>query len=462
MFDKSVYIARRDRLKKQIGSGVILFLGNDDSPMNYSANVYHFRQDSSFLYFFGLDYPGMAAVIDIDEDTETIFANDLTIDDIVWTGPQPTVKDKSAKAGISDSMPFGKLESVLKAALRQGRPIHFLPQYRADNVIKLTNMLGIHPARVSDYVSEALIRAVVAQREIKSDLEVAEIEKALAVTYETHTEAMRMCRPGMVEREVAANIASIALANNCEMAYPIIFSVRGETLHNHYHGNVMQAGQLALNDSGVETAMHYASDITRTFPVNGKFTPEQRDIYNLVLDSEVKGIEAIKPGVKFRDIHLLCSRIMMEGLKDLGFFKGNIDDAMEQGAFGIFFQCGVGHQMGLDVHDMEGLGEQFVGYDDTVTRSKLFGLCYLRMAKAVKPGYLLTVEPGIYFIPELMDRWRAEKKFADYINYDQFEKYKSFGGIRIEDNVLVTENGYRILGKPIPKTIKDVENMCAG
>ena len=461
MFSVDVYIERRKRLRTDVKAGVILFLGNEESPMNYADNQYPFRQDSSFLYFFGLDCPDMAAVIDIDRGTECMFGDDLTVDDIIWTGPQPTLKEKCSKAGISETAGIDKLPGVLMKAVQQGRKIHFLPQYRAENVLKIQQLLGILPSAIAGHVSEPLIKAVVAQRSIKSEQEIAQIEAALDISYEMQTLAMKMSKPGIYERQVASAMEAVVLSYGSVLSFPTIFSIHGETLHNHYHGNQMQAGDMAVNDSGAESPLHYASDITRTVPVSGKFSERQKEIYNIILNAHEKAIEAVKPGVEFRDIHLLACTALASGLKDLGLMKGDIEQAVRAGAHTLFFQCGLGHMLGLDVHDMEGLGEEYVGYTNTIKRNPEFGFKSLRLAKALEPDFVITVEPGIYFIPELIDRWKASQKNSQYINYELLEAYRDFGGIRIEDDVLVTETGHRVLGKKIPKAINEVEDLSS-
>ena len=462
MFAADVYIERRRRLKEQIQSGLILFLGNEESPMNYPDNQYPFRQDSSFLYFFGLDCPSLAAIIDVDRNKEAILGDDLTIVDIIWAGPQPVLSERSKAAGISETAGLDKLQSILEQAVQQGRDIHFLPQYRAQNTLKIAELLDISPLRVQEHVSEALIRAVVAQRSIKSNQEISEIESALDISYEMQTAAMKMSKPGMYERQIAGAMEGIVLSLGGRLSFPTIFSIHGETLHNHSHGNLMKAGDIAVNDSGVETSLGYASDITRTVPVSGKFTQRQKEIYAIVLDAQEQAIGAVKPGVEFRNVHRLACTVLASGLKDLGLIKGDIDEAVNAGTHTLFFQCGLGHMMGLDVHDMEGLGEDYVGYTDTIRRNPAFGWRSLRLGKELEAGFVITVEPGIYFIPELIKRWKAENKNSQYINYDMVEKYEDFGGVRIEDDVLVTEDGYRVLGKKIPKTIDEVEEMSSG
>ncbi len=459
MFKAEIYINRRKKLMQQMKSGVLLFLGNEESPMNYAANPYRFRQDSTFLYYWGLDEPGLLAVIDVDAGREMIFGYDFTVDDIVWMGPQPTLKARVKKAGVKESFDVKKVEDVLSTAIKEKRDIHYLPQYRPENVIKIEKLLGIHPRLVNEYSSVKFVKAVVAQRSIKSREEIKEIEFALDISYAMHTYAMQNVKPGKVEREIAGALEGIANYMGNGLSFPIIFSIHGETLHNHYHGNIMKKGDLVVNDSGAESLMHYASDITRTIPVSGKFTPQQKEIYQIVLQANTQAIKAMKPGIKFKSIHLLAAKIIATGLKELGFLKGDVDQIVKEGAHALFFPHGLGHMLGLDVHDMENLGEQYIGYDEKTVRSKQFGLAYLRMAKELRPGHVMTVEPGIYFIPELIDLWRSQKKFTQYINYPRVEKYRRFGGIRIEDNVLVTADGHQVLGKPIPKTVADVESM---
>ena len=462
MFPADVYVERRRRLGDRVQTGVILFPGNNESPMNYPDNQYPFRQDSSFLYFFGLDSPGLAAVIDVDEGKECLFGNDLTVDDIVWTGPQPTLAQRRREVGVDESAPLDQLQALLSKAAAQGRRIHFLPQYRADNILEIQQLLGIRPAAIAAGASETLTRAVVAQRSFKSPEEIEQIEAAVNITREMHILAMKMSKPGLYEMEIVGAMEGLALSRGGRIAFPTIFSIHGETLHNHYHGNQMGRGDIVVNDSGAESALHYAGDITRTIPIGGKFSPRQKEIYTIVLDAQENAIDAVRPGVEFRDVHRLACRILASGLKDLGLMKGDIAQAVDAGAHTLFFQCGLGHMMGLDVHDMEGLGEEYVGYTDTVRRNPEFGWKSLRLAKALAPGFVITVEPGLYFIPELIDRWKADEKCAGFIDYDMVEQYRDFGGIRIEDDILVTEDGHRVLGGGIPKTIEEVEDMSSG
>ena len=456
MFESRTYVERRKRLKEQVGSGLILFLGNNESPMNYLDNPYHFRQDSTFLYFFGLDYAGLAGIIDVDEDKDMLFGNDLTVDDIVWMGTQPSLKEKGQRVGVEHSAPYDQLETVLAQAKQQKRTIHFLPPYRPEHDLKLFNLLDIHPSQVYDHVSVELIQAIVEQRNRKTAEEIEEIEKAVNVSADMHLTAYEMVKPGMTEAHVAAAIYDVALASGMELSFPIIATIHGETLHNHYHGNTLKSGDLFLLDAGAETAMGYAGDLSSTMPVDPAFTERQKEIYRVALTAHEAAIAALKPGVKFKENHLLACKTIAEGLKGLGFMKGDLDEAVELGAHALFFPCGLGHMMGLDVHDMENLGEVYVGYAGA-PKSTQFGLKSLRLARELEPGFVLTIEPGIYFIPELIDMWKAEKKFLDFINYDRVVGYKDFGGLRNEENFLITETGCRCLGKAVPKTIEEVE-----
>ncbi len=462
MFKPETYRERRLKLKQQVGSGLLVFPGNDEAPMNYPANHYPFRQDSSFLYFFGLDSPGLAGVIDVEAGTDMIFGDDATLEDVIWVGDVPKLKDRALEAGVVKTAPFAKLKESLGKDARKKRRVHFLPPYRSDTAEKLSDWLGLPAGSVRRSASEELTRAVVAQRSTKTDEEVAEIEKAIEVTREMFLAAMTSARPGLTEREVIGEVERIALARGYPTAFPTILTLNGHVFHNVYHGNTLEKGKLFVMDAGVSTPMGYASDVTRTLPAAGKLTPKQRGIYEIVLAGQSHALGMIRPGVKHKDIHLAAAWVMAQGLKDLGLMRGDIDDAVEAGAHALFFPHGLGHMLGLDVHDMEGLGENSVGYDETVERSDQFGLAYLRMARRLEPGFVLTCEPGIYFIPALIDWWRGEARHADFIDYDKVDDYRDFTGVRIEDDVLVTPKGSRVLGKSIPKTVKDVEKIMAG
>jgi len=461
MFKKEVYTDRRNKLRNEVKSGIALFLGNEEAAFNYPANTYHFRQDSHFLYFFGLQNPGFAGVIDFDNNKDYIFGNDFDIDDIIWMGVQPKVADLAAKAGIKNTAPYTDLAKFITEAKSEGREIHFLPPYRGETIIELSALLGYANADVKSNASVDLIKGVVKLKEIKSDEEIAEMEKATDTAYVMHTTSMKMAMPGVVEQEIAGTIEGISLALGGPVSFPIILSQDGQTLHNHNHGNTLEVGRMMVTDAGAETYECYTSDITRTVPVGGKFNERQSGIYQTVLDANMAAIEAIKPGLKYREIHFLACRVLVDGLKKVGLMKGDTNAAVEAGAHTLFMPHGLGHQIGMDVHDMEGLGENHVGYDENTTRATEFGTAYLRLGKELKTGMVLTVEPGIYFIPDLIDQFRNEGKYLDFVNYDKVETYKDFGGIRIEDDILVTETGYRVLGKPIPKTIAEVEATMA-
>jgi len=456
MFSKHIYLQRREKLRKSVGSGLILLLGNDESPMNYGDNGYHFRQDSTFLYFFGLNQSSLAAILDCETGEDLIFGNDFTVDDIVWMGPQPSILSQSQKIGVTKSGNIDSLIVLLKKSSAKGMRIHFLPPYRPENKIKLFEWLNIPPTQVKTKASVELILGVVNQRNHKSAEEISEIRKACEISVEMHTLAMRMAKPGITEAQIAAAVQQVAVATEGQIAFPIIATINGQTLHNHYHGNILKDGDLFLLDAGAETAMGYAGDLSSTVPVNGKFTSRQKDIYTICLDSHNTAISMLKPGIPFKEVYFESSRVIIRGLKDLGLMKGNVEDALANGAHAMFFPCGLGHMMGLDVHDMEDLGEVYVGYDGE-PKSTQFGLKSLRLARKLEPGFVFTIEPGIYFIPELINDWRARKHNSDYINFESLEDYKTFGGLRNEENFLITDSGYELLGKQKPKSIEDVE-----
>jgi Xaa-Pro aminopeptidase len=459
MFSADTYAKRRAGLRKEISSGILFFPGNGEVAFNYPANTYSFRQDSSFLYFFGLDHPDMAGIIDLDEGKEILFGNDVDIDDIIWMGKQPTMKEQAAKVGVAESMPLGSLEGYIKAAVSKGRKIHYLPPYRGETYLWLMDLLAIPKALVKPGASEELIKAVVKLRMTKEEAEIAEIEKAIGTAWQMHTTAMKMAMPGVTEQQIAGVVEGIANSGGGPVSFPVILSMNGQILHNHSHANTLTEGRLVVVDAGCETGLHYASDITRTVPVGGKFTERQKAVYETVLNANLAATAAVKPGVPFREIHLLAARKIVEGLTAIGIMKGDPAEAVAKGAHTLFFPHGLGHPMGLDVHDLEGLGENFVGYDEETIRSKEFGLAFLRFGRKLKEGFVMTIEPGIYFIPDLIDIWKKENKLAEFINYEVVDTYRDFGGIRIEDDVLVTATGHRVLGKPIPKTVAEIEGI---
>ncbi|MBN8853817.1 MAG: Xaa-Pro aminopeptidase [Sphingobacteriales bacterium 50-39] len=457
MFNKEVYIARRQKLKRQLGKGLLLFLGNEESSMNYKDNWYHFRQDSNFLYFFGLDKAGLAAVIDIEADKDMVFGRELTLDEIVWMGPQSSIIDQAAQVGIEDVRPPAALAGVLSAARSSGLPIHFLPPYRPENIQKLSELLGLSLAAIKGQASVAFIKAVVEQRSIKSAEEIVQIEEAVNITAAMHLAAIKGARDGMTEAQLAGELPGIAIGAGGNLSFPTILTVNGQVLHNHYSNTVMKEGQLALCDAGAENKMHYAGDMTRTFPVGRRFTGIQKEMYEIVLSAQEAAIAALRPGILFRDVHLLAAEKLVEGLKALGVMKGDVKEAVAAGAHTMVFQCGLGHMMGLDVHDMEDLGEPYVGYTEELKKSTEFGLKSLRLGRALEPGFVVTIEPGLYFIPELMDLRKSEKKFFEFINYDKLEGFRGFGGIRIEEDMLITETGSKLLGKPLIKRVEEIE-----
>lgn len=459
MFPASTYTARRRQLMAAMGSGLIWLPGNEDSPLNYADNVYPYRQDSTFLYYIGIDHPGFSALIDADEGTTTLFADDASIDDVIWTGPQPSVAETAALCGIEHVAPAAHLPAALSKAASKGQGIHYLPPYRADTMIQMATMLAQGVTQVKAGASRQLIQAVVAQRACKSEEELAELERAVNVSGAMHRAAMAQARAGMRESELVGLVEGMAISEGGRVGYSVIMTVNGQTLHNHHYGNTLRPGQLLLGDFGAETALRYTGDITRTFPVDKTFTAQQREIYEVVLAAETQAIAALRPGQAYRDVHLLAAKVIATGLKDAGLMQGDVDEAVAAGAHALFFPHGLGHALGLDVHDMEGLGEDHVGYDEQVQRSSQFGLRSLRLGRALPAGFVLTVEPGIYFIPELIQQWQAKGMHKDFIRYDRLGGYLGFGGIRIEDNVCITADGHRVLGEPIPKTVAEVEAL---
>ena len=460
MFETSVYKNRRARLKEKVKSGLVLILGNGEAPANYTDNTYKFRQDSSFLYFFGLNQPGFAGVIDIDSGDEYLFGNDVDMDDIIWMGPQPSVKDMAARVGVSKTAPFARLADCMKTAISQGRRIHFLPPYRFRNMLLLEELLGIRPALVKNYASLELIKAVVDLRSVKEPCEIEEITKACNIGYEMHTAAMRNCKPGVKEQYIAGLIEGIAASYGSLVSFPVILSQNGETLHNHDHSQILQEGRMMLTDAGAEEVSHYCSDFTRTVPVGGKFLTRQKEVYNIVLAANNKAIEIAKPGVTYQYVHLEVCKVLAQGLKDLGLMKGDVNEAVAAGAHALFMPHGLGHMMGLDVHDMEDLGQIYVGYDDETRPIDQFGTSSLRMGRRLQEGFVITDEPGCYFIPALIDQWRAQGMHKEFLNYDKIETFKDFGGIRLEDDILIIPGGSRFLGdKRTPITVEEVEEI---
>ena len=460
MFSKDTYVSRRKRLSELVGNGLVIFMGNNDSPCNYPANTYKFRQDSCFLYYFGQEREGLVGVIDIDGGREYIFGDDIDINDIIWTGYVPSVKDLANEVGVSGSGSLKDFEQLIVNRKSSGQAIHFPPPYRHDTKIYLGDLLGIHPLALKDSSSLPLIHAIVSMRAIKSEEEVAEIEKALAVGYAMHTTAMKLCRPGVSEKYVAGIIEGVAHSQGFMASFPTILSMHGEIQHGFPSTRPMESGRLMLCDCGAEGFEHYCSDNTRVTPISGKFTSQQLDIYQIVEACHDHAIEIAKPGVKWLDVHMSVARLMTEMLCQIGLMKGNVDEAVAAGAHAMFFPHGLGHMMGMDVHDMEGLGQIYVGFDDEVRPSTQFGTNCLRCGRRLQKGFVMTDEPGIYFIPHLIDLWKSEGKHKDFICYDKLDAFRDFGGVRLEDDLLITEDGNRVLGeKTIPYHPKDVEEF---
>ena len=457
MFSKETYTARREQLRKEVGHGLIIIQGNHEAPCNYTDNTYWFRQDSTFLYFFGLQREDLVGVLDCDNGKDYIFADDYDINDVIWTGPLPSVKELAATVGVMNSGNLSQLQTLCTKTIGEARKIHFLPPYRADNTHQLSQLLGITENSINHYASMELIMACIKQRSIKSDEEIAEIEKAIATAYNMHVGAMKMAMPGRYEYELVGYMDGQAWAGNGPLSFPIIMTIHGETLHNHGHNNKLELGRMLVMDAGCETESNYCSDITRSIPVGGHFNDRQKTIYEIVLAAQLETIRIARPGITYKEVHTAISRILAQGYKDLGILKGNVDDIVANGAHSILMPHGLGHMMGLDVHDMENYGQVYVGYDDETRPSEQFGLSSLRCGRKLQKGFVVTDEPGCYFVPALIDKWRAEGINKDFINFDELDKWKDFGGIRIEDDILITDNGCRVLGKPIPKTVAEIE-----
>jgi Xaa-Pro aminopeptidase len=460
MFPKEVYINRRKSLCEIIKSGLILFIGNSDVAYNYPSNIYRFRQDSNFLYFFGIDRPEIAAIVFVEKNEAIVFSEVGNDHDIIWSGTTEDIGNIAESVGVATVLPLKSLKETIEKAQKEKLPIHYLLGYRGDTKIQLAELLNIPIAQLNINTSQILIEAIINLRSKKDNYEIEEIERMVDLAFLMHTKAMELAKPGMKEQGIAGIIEGICLSDGYSVSFPIICSIQSEILHNPNYFNTLKAGQMLLTDAGSESFMHYASDITRVSPVDGKFSEVQKNIYQIVLEANLAAIQLSKPGIYYKDVHLKVARHITNGLKLLGLMKGNVDEAVNAGAHALFFPHGLGHMLGLDVHDMEGLGEDNVGYINELKRSQQFGLANLRMARKLETGFVVTDEPGIYFIPALIDKWQSEKKFIEFINYSEVNKFKGFGGIRIEDDILITENGCRVLGKPIPKTITEIEEIC--
>ena len=462
LFSKNTYVERRARLRQLVGHGLIVLMGNNESPMNYPSNTYKFRQDSSFLYFFGQHRDGLVGVIDADSGAETLLGDEIDIDDIVWFGEVTSVVQMAEECGVAHTAPMAALTEMVAQAQKAGRKVHFLPPYRHETMIRLHDLLGIHPSQQRDAASQELIQAVIQLRLVKSAEEIEELERAAAIGYEMHTTAMRLCRPDVTEAYIGGVLDGIAASHGSMVSFQSIVSMHGEILHGYPSARPLEAGRLLLCDAGAETREHYCSDHTRTTPISGTFTQRQKDIYNIVVDCHDLALTHARPGVRWWDVHYDVCRLMTDRLKDLGLMKGDTEAAVQAGAHALFLPHGLGHAMGMDVHDMEGLGQTFVGYDEETRPSSQFGTASLRFARRLEEGHVVTDEPGIYFIPALIDLWRKEGTNAEFLCFDEIEKYKDFGGIRIEDDVLITKDGCRFLGeKRIPYHVDEVEAFLA-
>lgn len=461
MFPKDVYRKRRAELRAKVGSGLILLPGNDWSPNNYPNNAYYFRQDSTFRYYFGLNVPALTGVLDADSGDELLFGDDFTVEDIIWTGPQPALRDLAAEVGIDRSAPLRELTPLVRKAIAQGRRIHYLPLYRSETKLRFSELLGIAPALLHDYKSVDLMLAVAEMREKKGPEEIEAMERAFHIGYAMHTTAMRMCRAGVVEREISGALEGIARSMGQGVSFPSIVSQHGETLHNLNSDGVLENGRLLLCDAGGESLEGYCSDHTRTYPVSGRFTDRQRAVYEIVLKAHDRIAEIIRPGMKYyEEIHLEAYRMLAEGLIGLGLIKGTAEDAVASGALYLFMPHGLGHGLGMDVHDCEAFGERSFDFSSIAERAARSATCIYRSAWRVQPGTILSDEPGIYFIPALIDKSRAEGLYRGIVDYDALESYRDFGGIRIEDDILVTETGCRMLGdRKIPVTVEELEEV---
>lgn len=469
MFSKDVYARRRQTLVAKMADsaaegkrGIALFIGNTEAPAQYKDNCYKFRQDSTWLYFFGIDQPLYAAIIDLDNGNETVFANDVEIGDIIWMGPQPSVASVAASVGVEKSAPYTDLNAAVAKVLAEGRPVHFVKPSRYYNTMKIASLLGCGTEEVAGRFSLALTKAIISMRLVKEDCEIEVIDDACNLGYEMHTVARNSIVPGIIEQEIVGKMDGVTLSKGWGVSFPTILTQHGETLHNHLHDKIIEPGKLMVIDAGAESNVHYASDFTRTYPTSGKFTAKQREIYQIVCDCNEFAFSMTRPGISYREVHLKTMHLMLEELRALDIVRGDVQNMVEAGIAGLFMPHGLGHNMGLDVHDMEDYGENYVGYDDDQKRSSQLGLGSLRMARKLVPGNVITDEPGIYFIPALIEKWKSEKTDLGFVNYSKLESYYDFGGIRLEDDVLVTADGARRLGKErLPISPDDVEAAMA-
>lgn len=462
LFSKQTYVERRHKLRELVGNGLILLFGNNDSPNNYPANTYKFRQDSSFLYFYGQKRDGLVGVIDADSGSELLVGDEINIDDIVWYGSVHSVKDMAEECGVQSVAPMAQLSIIVAEAQKSGRKVHFLPPYRHDTMIQIMDLLGIHPSKQREMASLKLIQAVIKLRSIKSEGEIAELERAATIGYKMHTTAMSLAHPGVTEQYIDGVLQGIAQSYGSQVSFANIVTMHGEVMHGNPTPSPLEAGRLLLVDAGAETNEHYCSDNTRTTPIGGKFTSKQKDIYNIVVACHDLALTHARPGVRWWDVHMAVCSLMTDRLKELGLMKGDTEEAVRSGAHALFLPHGLGHMMGMDVHDMEGLGQVYVGFDDETRPSTQFGTSALRFGRRLETGHVVTDEPGIYFIPDLIDMWRKEGINSRFLNFNKIEEYRDFGGVRIEDDVLITPGGCRFLGKQrIPYHVDEVEEFVA-
>ncbi len=448
-FSPATYASRRKKLINQVKSGKILLYGNTYSPMNYKDNYYPFRQDSTFLYYIGIDLPDLYAIIDCDTGITTLYGDDVTMDMIIWTGDQPSLSDLGAKVGIKKIKPLATINGDLEGK------VHYLPEYRGEHHLLLDKLLG----RDRGEASIDLIRVVIAQRNVKSQEEIDQLEIAVGLTAQMHNHVMMYAKTGMMEHELVGLANSFAWDHNASFSFPPICTTQGQTLHNHYYGYQTKDGDIILLDSGIAIESGYCGDMTRTFPMSGRFTERQKSIYQIVADAHNKAVDISKPGVTYKSVHLEVSKVIAQGLIDMGWMKGNAEEAVAIGAHTLFFQHGLGHMMGMDVHDMENLGETHVGYADPDNRSKEFGLRSLRLGRELEKGFVITIEPGIYVIPQLVEKFESEQLFGDFINYKEIKKNLDAGGYRIENDYVVEKDGVRVLGQPSDFSVDTIEAL---
>tara|TARA_B110000014_G_C20124200_1_gene597481 strand:- start:1171 stop:2544 length:1374 start_codon:yes stop_codon:yes gene_type:complete len=455
MFENTIYIKRREKLCKNLGSGFVLLLGHQNSPMNFSHNPYPFIQDTNFLYYVGVNLPNCACLIDVEKNKTIFYMNEKTVHDIIWIGKTKSVQFWGESCGADEIKPL----SSLSVDLKNKSNIMYSPQFRSANKLQIHEFLDIPLNKVNKKSSVHLINAIIKQRSIKDQNEINEIKSAIQITKLMHLKAMTASRPEKYEYEIVAEMEEIIKSQATTLAYPIIFTKNGQILHNSVYHNKIKDGDLLLNDSGANSLLHYASDITRTFPANGKFTTQQKEIYLIVQEMQETVIKQLKPGVSFKEMHKLSAYIGIQRLTELGLLKGSCEEALEKGVYGLFYPHGLGHMLGLDVHDMEALGEDMVGYSPEIKREAEFGISFLRLGKNLEEGFCITVEPGIYFIPELFEQWKKAKKYTHLINYDKFDSYLNFGGVRIEDNIYINNTNADDLSSDIPKQISEIESI---